>query len=72
MSASYLSKKVIRRGALDEPKSALQRIQLNAQVSELEIELQPPRVITVTGLTKDRRIRQWHLKITDNQKLSLL
>ncbi len=55
-----------------EPKPSLQRIQLNAQVSELEIDLQPPRVIVVTGLTRDKRVRQWHLKITDNQKLSLL
>jgi len=55
-----------------ESKPHLQRIQLNAQVSELEIDLQPPRLIIVTGLTKDKRVKRWHLKITNNQKLLLV
>ncbi len=45
---------------------------LNSFVEKIELELDYPRVITISGLDRKSRIRQWHLKITSKGNLVLV
>lgn len=57
-------------GKGDNPdKDSKQRIQLGLETCELEVLLDPPRIITIWGITSDRRVKRYDLKITLNQKL---
>lgn len=47
-------------------------IKLPTTVEEIELELDQPRVITIFGLDKKSRTRQWHLKITNKGNLVLV
>ncbi len=45
---------------------------LDSFVEEIELELDHPRVITISGLDRKSRTRQWHLKITNKGNLVLV
>lgn len=45
---------------------------LRGDETVLEIELSPPRIIKIHGLTKTGKHKEWHLKVTENQKLAIL
>jgi len=53
-------------------KGPKRRIRVEPTVCEVELLLDPPRVITLYGITKERRVRRYDLKITSNQKIALL
>lgn len=45
---------------------------LDSFVEKIELELDCPRIITIFGLDRKSRIRQWHLKITNKGNLVLV
>ena len=47
-------------------------IKLPTTVEKIELELDQPRVITIFGLDRKSRTRQWHLKITNKGNLVLV
>ncbi len=53
-------------------KGTKRRIRVESTVCEMELSLDPPRIITLFGITKERRVRRYDLKITSNQKVALL
>ncbi len=49
-----------------------QTLILPSTIEKIELELDQPRVITIFGLDRNRKNRQWHLKITNKGNLVLV
>ncbi|MBI3292102.1 MAG: hypothetical protein HYZ73_04750 [Elusimicrobia bacterium] len=54
------------------PDQTKRRIRLEPSTGEVELPLDPPRIVTVLGTTKGREVKRYHLKITGSKKLTLL
>ena len=49
-----------------------QTLIVHPSVEKIELELDNPRVISIVGLNRNERKRQWHLNITNKGNLVLV
>lgn len=52
-------------------RNSKRQIRLEPEVCEIELLLDPPRVILVYGIMRNQQVKKYHLKITGSEKLSL-
>jgi len=48
------------------------KIEIDASVEEIVLDLKRPRLITIFGVDMKGKANEWHLKITAKNKLALL
>jgi hypothetical protein len=56
----------------DSVGSSRRFLRLEAEVFELQIDLTPPRLIRIVGMTSNGTVIERHIKITEKQKMLMV
>jgi|HubBroStandDraft_6_1064221.scaffolds.fasta_scaffold2877557_1 hypothetical protein len=57
---------------VDNVRSSGRSLRLEREVSELRVDLTPPRLIRIVGTTRNGEVIERHIKITEKQKMLMV